>query len=137
MNDAQTILRMIETVDPAHTGILDVIDAKVTFYLKGLSLRRRNLGDETPAIAAITFESSEFRNYTRSRDVLKAIRPQGCYIRVGHDGEGPDPDLFICEMLYNLAEPAIKTPPFPTEELAELHAIIQAIAYERSQAGGQ
>jgi hypothetical protein len=73
MTEAETILKMIETVDPADTEKLDEIDARVGEYL---------------------------------------------------DYNSPDPKAVI-----GSRENA--SPELQTEELAELHAIVQAIEYER------
>lgn len=145
---------MIEEVDPADTDKLDEIEVRVECFLRGITLVKwphtihwpekpdrpaytrsyNNMGTVNhPDMAKVVV----YKRYTRSRDALKAIRPDGCYFRVGNDGEGTDPDLFVCEMYYAPAykNRGIKAVALPTEELAELHAIIQAIAYERGQVG--
>lgn len=109
MSDAKNILSLIESVDPSDTAKLDEIDRAVDNYLS-------NSG------------SVLSKQYTRSRDALKAIRPEGCVLSIQTSG--------TCAIWY-------KSNPFhadsnfvgegKTEELAELHAIIQAIDYERSQ----
>src|SRR5262249_23630579 len=67
--------------------------------------------------------------YTRSRDALKAIRPEGWFI--GNMREYASRE-FMCGLYQrSSAEMEIVSGDLPTEELAELHAIVQAIEYER------
>jgi hypothetical protein len=115
MTEAETILKMIETVDPADAAKLDEIDARVFDFAHGQGMAQTavNVG-KTHGIP------SGIPQYSRSRDALKAIRPEGwrfiCWPK--HcDALGPRAELLADRL--------------PTEELAELHAIIQAIEYER------
>lgn len=67
--------------------------------------------------------------YTRSRDALKSIRPEGWGFSISH---------LNAVVAYRINDTggfdyALQTQKLPTEELAELHAIIQAIEWERSQ----
>lgn len=130
---AQTLLTLIEKVDPTDTRMLDEIDAWVHIYL----------GD-TVRTAKFTISSAYevwFKNggwedpirFTRSRDALKAIRPEGWIFAV-HWRE-------TSKGLYPTGHGSRKdgiadvqsTKKLPTEELAELHAIIQAIEYGRTK----
>jgi hypothetical protein len=72
--------------------------------------------------------------YTRSRDALKAIRPEGFIFRSHLIMEDDDGDLIYCYAFERRNDFALvgRTPTLPTEELAELHAIIQAIEYKRA-----
>jgi len=110
---SETILKLIENVDPGDTNTLDKIDALTFVYT------RQNE-------SAVTHPQ-----YTRSRDALKAIRPGGWWF---------DMEVTIIgkEWVYSCGLPnfidtdsLVESKPLPTEELAELHAIIQAIEYER------
>ena len=122
---AQEILAMIEAVDPADTAKLDEIDRWVCRYVHGMSEGFNG-----------TYEPEKHR-YTSSRDALKAIRPKGYSVYIQKTTS------CMCTMEYvtygALDEDKIKPQKLvtarnlPTEELAELHAIIQAIAYERQQ----
>ena len=108
MTDAATILKMIETVDPSDTVEMDKIDIAVGDYVDGQWYGRQ---------------------FTRSRDALKAIRPKGWNFAML-----PLSDFtFLCQASHG--DPNRTDGPesdhLGTEELAELHAIIQAIAYER------
>lgn len=105
---AAEILKMIETVDPADTAKLDEIDARVLEYINANGIIHR--------------WSSRLK-YTRSRDALKAIRPEGWTYSCGFVGHAR-----LCSVKRGAAFHAEK---LPSEELAELHAIIQAIEYER------
>jgi hypothetical protein len=113
MGGTADILKMIETVSSDDTAKLDEID-KAVFYYCGCSF-------------------ASIQKYTRSRDALKAIRPNGSSLSlcIGIDGrtkyqywhatkDNPNPYPYEASDL-------------PTEELAELHAIIQAIEYERNR----
>lgn len=136
------ILKMIETVDPNDTAKMDEIDARVWCYLhqhtyigmdegSGFSIKYRHKdGYET---ASILFGIIK---YTRSRDALKAIRPEGRFFEIT---KYPSAASFASDGFHarwyvdGRLQPQ---PELPTEELAELHAIIQAIAYERAQKEG-
>ena len=149
--DSVKILQMIETVDPEDTAKLDEIDARVWCWMKGHDpeLLVYELNQDGEAISEDRKQEfwkeyplknvqnpfavySSYR-YTRSRDALKAIRPEGwwfecCLICDGtymaelHNDRGcvDDDEGITVKAWYR-----------QNEELAELHAIIQAIAYER------
>lgn len=129
MTDAYKILKMIENASPYDTATLDEIDARVWCYLNNVYLvrfdfhgtnREINFGDSKTG----TFkgEAKDVPLYTRSRDALKRIRPDGVVIQVTYYPQGFQGDAVGSKG---------KSPRLPTEELAELHAIIQAIVYER------
>jgi hypothetical protein len=117
MTRAQSILKMIETVDPADVEKLQEIERKVFCYLY--------LTKDVIAVAM-----PEHPRYTRSRDALKKIRPHGYqfdiegirhkYVATISKSPGSKKNIFFSEELL-------------TEELAELHAVIQAVNYERAQ----
>lgn len=132
------ILKMIEEVDPSDSAKLDEIDDAVMRFL---------FPDHTIFRDKANFQVvNGIRRYpavgfVRSRDALKAIRPtpynrkvggyqDAWYFQILPNGDGE----WRCVFGNQGANPNGKTPYFHTEELAELHAIIQAIAYER-QAG--
>jgi len=105
----QKLLKMIETYDPSNHDGMDDIDALVWKYL-----------DMPLAVASPT----------RSRDILKGIRPDGWFLSM--EGWPQDePPLWRYKISLHKIGNFI-SPPLPTEELAELHAIIQAIEYERN-----
>lgn len=69
--------------------------------------------------------------YTRSRDALKAIRPRGWGFDIQtHNHRG---DVVSWRCIAELCDKQVhfSSGVLLSEELAELHAIIQAIAYER------
>ncbi len=144
MREAATIMKMIENVSSDDTEKLDEIDARVWCYMKGYILNpvpQFQGSDDRPGRIKVYFtdgnkcgvsQSVPHMIYTRSRDALKAIRPTGwelvilteinrCDIFIPNGDGTADMDKIIsgkkCE----------------TEELAELHAVIQAIEYERKQ----
>jgi hypothetical protein len=135
MTPAQTILKLIESVDPSDTAKLDEIDARVWCLTHGQEYVGRNVSGEecfrngyngmTPTSAR------KARKYTRSRDALKAIRPEGFVWQhlTHYEGFSTRAELNpVTDKSIVLSSPRF----LPTEELAELHAIIQAIEHERS-----
>lgn len=161
MTDDETTLKMIEEVDPAHTAKLDEIDARVWCFLKGYTfLYLEHFSSSGKAVKCFRYDDngtcglarSQIK-YTRSRDALKAIRPEGWQFqivwRTGEKGRpfgGRYGEVWkVCASGYLIDESHGKygemgcltvdlgNHPLPTEELAELHAIIQAIAYERGK----
>lgn len=117
------LLKMIETVDPSDTAKLDEIDFEVSLYIeqpKNESHIRKKIVWWCPA-----------KKYTRSRDALKEIRPEGWYFRIDYEGtrNGPFP---YAEARNDVVVDVFSSGKQKTEELAELHAIIQAIDYDRS-----
>lgn len=127
MEDYKAILKMIESVDPNDTVKLDEIDMEVSLYLKPerrADLIRRKMIWYIPSA-----------KYTRTRDALKAIRPKSASITLYEMNNGGGFILGVRCVLEFMNGKKVFSPNklLPTEELAELHAIIQAIAYERGQ----
>jgi len=122
---------MIEGVDPSDTDTMDELDRKVVYFLGG-RIELKHYGNSFKVLEE-TFGSGIFnpvRKYTRSRDALKAIRPDGYMFYI--DNFDPELTWFQCSgWCKEIKYETISTPSLPTEELAELHAIIQAIEYER------
>jgi hypothetical protein len=77
---AKEILEMIEAVDPGDSAKLNEIDARVKRYLSN-------------GVWNQTYYEKKLKDgrwfpepqYTRSRDALKAIRPEGWQFRMVHD----------------------------------------------------
>lgn len=143
----ETILKMIEEVDPVDTAKLDEIDARVDALVHGGTAYQYTVGPENeftvwgvknsgkPRTNKSGYVSvTEIPKYSRSRDALKAIRPEGWRWVVGTNNTagGYKSDAQYHCSLYNGRHEVEYVHDFPTEELAELHAIIQAIAYERT-----
>lgn len=128
---AETILKMIEAVDPKDTKAMDKIDWLVDRYVNpdwqeivGTYGQPRLYKWEDGS------HERQAHEYTRSRDALKAIRPDGYALVIGKIW----PDYFTIARIFHVKDPvAFETKEMKTEELAELHAVIQAIAYERTQ----
>ena len=112
MTEAEKIFNMIENVDPTDSATLDEIDFRVDKYLGGVP------------------NYIKARQYTRSRDALKAVRPEGWWFH-GMSRYFDEPHIYVAEPKDD--DSLILSPSLPTEELAELHAIVQAIAYEREK----
>ncbi len=132
MTTAAELLKLIETVDPSDSAKLDEIDARVWCWMNSNTYDYcfRNNANE---LVAKTPEENVVTNiplYTRSRDALKAIRPEGWYFFCNPKwciAETKKYDDYTGNKLIFESSPYCKT-----EELAELHAIIQAIDYERN-----
>ena len=118
---------MIEEVDPKNGKQLFEIDKAVIVYL--------NPEDADWVRCSVRHEVT---NYCTSRDALKAIRPERVSITVT---SYPPLEHAACTANFWSdvnAGPfsehwAFKSPELATEELAELHAIIQAIQHNRKQ----
>lgn len=138
MSEARKILNMIETVSPDDTGRLNEIDARVycwwqgnveyvshrTSDIFGAILKCRQIQESIEYPAGQEHVESNVPQFTRSRDALKAIRPKGYFLCIESDEDG-----CYCRTwkgCSNFHSGVIKT-----EEIAELHAIVQAIEYER------
>ena len=154
MTEVKTILEMIESLAGYteaeilrdHTDTLDEIDARVFFFKEydGKVLFHKidngatfyyNPGDEENCYKYGNYYGTWVApQYTRSRDALKAIRPEGGWWEINTYSAGA---FCFCQMDAWRKEPWFKSPGvgkyLPTEELAELHAIVQAIEWERSQ----
>ncbi len=82
-------------------------------------------GKKTQTEASLTVD----KQFMSSRDALKSIRPEGWWFRMG-----TDPNQEHMAGLYNskTGDEGFMTDeePMPTEEAAELHAIMQAWIYE-------
>lgn len=133
--DVNEILRMIETVDPADSAKMDEIDARVEVYLlndlKNYLFEGRVVSPQE-FIAVCKDLGCNTPSYTRSRDALKAIRPDRFKALICTEPTNGvwdiEQDLGNEESgywHYGLVSKA------KSEELAELHAVLQAIDYER------
>jgi hypothetical protein len=133
MTAAKTILEMIESVDPKDTDKLDEIDARVTVFLhphrdyKCHGMWKKELWVWVHGFVQ-DWPYTKVVPYTRSRDSLKQIRPKGWQFCFSDWGDGWDVTLFPTDVKY----PRLDSKRLPTEELAELFAIIQAIEWERN-----
>ena len=131
IEDYKTILNMIDGVDPSDTAKLDEIDARFWCYLNKWKFAGIHKGviftkDEETQCEITTGTTHAGYKYTRSRDALKAIR-EGRYIEVKQARDGK----WKCWVMVKPGRLFSAYKWLPTEELAELHAIIQAISYER------
>lgn len=130
----QVILNLIENVDPADTAVLDEIDARVYCYLHCFAneyISHINKGQYI-LVTAKTLQGDDhyeqiWKKYTRSRDSLKAIRPEGS---IYHYYESL---INKCAVIH-LGDNEFRFDGKKTEKLTELHAIIQAIEWERTNA---
>jgi len=142
MTDVEIIFFQIENVSHDDTAQLSEIDARVWCWLSGKMYSYAGRGEDKVhkvrkdiKIRGLhmylvegrkeAFPVPAFKNYTRSRDALKAIRPVGYKtFQITYNVAG----RYTC-----FAGRRFDMISLPTEELAELHAIIQAIEFERAQ----
>lgn len=139
------ILKMIEEVSPDDTAKLDEIDIRTHCWL-----RNREWGGwhvegsdatgswalhEGKRVENSYTNHSSFTRLTRDRNWLKLIRPHGWVTMIVEIDNGGGFILGWNCCLKNIQDKLVTSRPYtlPTEELAELHAIIQAIEYERSK----
>lgn len=125
MTPASEILKLIETVSPDDTGKLDEIDLLVGQWIGLFPYQQPYTGHP-------------INQYTSSRDALKKIRPEGWDISIqsydfSYDGKC-EPPHWSCNISKIGGKTFYGRHKSPTEELAELHAIIQAIEHERGTA---
>lgn len=104
-HNAKAIIAQIESTHPDDTAGLDNIDQQVAQFLGVASA-----------------------SYTRSRDALKTIRPPKFWLKIENWPHGRT-QVFGCFVLESGKVIAFQSGCGTTEELAELHAIIQGIAY--------
>ena len=130
---AQSILSLIETVEPRDTAKLDEIDMAAFRYVTGYTggfeggderVRQRWYARCAEMDPVIGPDWRPIPQYTRSRDALKAIRPEGWEIRIFVRPDGKHNECFAGQDIMSKFQ--------PTEELAELHAVLQAIEHERN-----
>ena len=125
MTPAEKILKMIEEVDPEDSDTLDEIDARFWCWKHDLELLP-NLDNHGFYFFMPESESTgwkELIKYTRSRDALKAERPEDWTYSSHQNRKGfeyPKPGWVV-----SLGS-VCRSPILPTEYLAELHAIVQA-----------
>lgn len=147
MTEAQKILKMIESVKPDYTDTLDEIDARTEcFFQKNVRYVNHFTDEELGRFcvtarqveASIEYDAAhehiwDIPHYTRSRDALKSIRPEGWNLDITSANQNyPYSKAKIYISAGFRDKEAFYSPELPTEELAELHAIIQAIQYERT-----
>ena len=134
MTTAKEILKLIETVDPNDTAKLDEIDALVYAYFMNLEWKWKKPEGRIYHNKYWLYDAGrgEFKQkpvrFTKSRDALKAIRPEGWLFYLCNF---PKEHTWFQFDAHHNRHTIEQFPCFPTEELAELHAIIQAIEFER------
>lgn len=145
MTPAQTILKMIEEVDPGDRDGLGKIECAVECWLQKKELKLKHLGHSDFSSDWVYLDPDDegalipvlIPQYTRSRDALKAIRPEGWITSKIQAMMVVAEGIVWQASTDKIAATTHMVSPFlPTEELAELHAIIQAVEYERGKAVG-
>jgi hypothetical protein len=139
IEQARHILRLIETVDPNDTAILDEIDARFWCLRNGYEFHPYKA-----RVSLFAWEKSGNRNlkhyetvpkYTRSLDACQAAMPEGWYLLLVNTDAGATIDRigfvwFACLKRLKPEENDTQSPSLPTAPLAWLHAIVQAMIFE-------
>lgn len=149
MNNHETILRMIEEVDPKDENALREIDARVHCWYNYRDcefismVQNEKYYFQKDNDGCVITNLSYVPPYTTSRDAIKSIRPDGWGTHFTTATK--EPLKFWAMLRTDNPEDKIKgnygvfkndiwfDADSPSEELAELHATIQAIAYERQK----
>lgn len=135
MTTAKELLSMIEAVKPDDTEGLLEINAHTECFLEGLKYQSHQIVcPRMKKTIQINHEDGTHYSglfFSHDRNALKAIRPEGWLFgskalllsgeRVAYEAWA---DKFLCRY--------VESPLLPTAELSELHAIIQAIEWERN-----
>lgn len=138
MTDIEIILALIETVKPDDTAMLDEIDARVWCWRGLLPFVKVYRCDETFKMRLVCMDrladgSNKECSFpvlslvTRSRNAIKQMRPDGYYPQMTYSFFTK---RWICEV-WNIDHNIVSKYANPIEELAELHATLQAIQHER------
>ena len=120
---------MLETVQADDTATLDEIDARYWCAGQGVDFLyalTEGSADVKFGIKGVAYYKRDVPIYTRSRDLLKLERPDGCFVIVAPRIAKP---VFIGSAYFPVVGVAVlnmRSPDLPTEELAEFYAIIQA-----------
>lgn len=137
---AAMILEMINSVDPKDTETLDEIDARV-YCLRG-GKRYRSF-ERTPYGLSVIYKYDDYGQvaahsgrdliaalYTRSRDALKCIRPMAFAFTLTYEElKGWKAEMtWVHDTNIRFVSPAKWS-----EEIAELHAVVQAIRWEHNE----
>ena len=131
------ILELIENVDPSDTETLDEIDVLTFCFLNNETLKEWRPEDFEFDVNEHNFThiygnfefKDECQQYTRSLDASKAIQPDGWMLRTYQEKF----TKYYCHLIkyFDSGKILFDADGMPTEELARLHAIIQAIQWER------
>lgn len=120
----EEILKMIESVDHTNKRAMFALNEGVYEWLLSIN------------------PETKYGNFVFSRDALKAIRPEGYFPqtnRAKKESYTPWGFQALAAKLTgdDLGHCTEFSPVLPTEELAELHAIIQAINHERKESDNE
>lgn len=132
MTHAQQRLSLIENVDPADTAGIDEIDKRTQAFLHGLDQEGTGADQFGELRVWEMYSEDEYKPYTRSRDALGTIWPKGWLF--GTTIGSMDYNKFYCVgFKHEQWNTKVSGAELGTKELAELHAILQAIEYERGE----
>lgn len=106
----------------------DKLDAQIHAFLNNHKIRKYD--DRAYYFSGGYISSNYIPRYCTSRDVLKSIRPKGWVFSINNlDGFGTT----VRGIKHGFGDKVSSRYDMDSEELAELHAIIQAIAKDREQ----
>lgn len=134
--DSQTILTMIENVDPKDTATLDEIDCLTHLYLGyfwhgDLEPHENGAGHWGLMKGCHCVNEDYFapdcRHYSTSIDAQEAIDTQGCLVDLYQQNNKE----FSCSLYYHI-DIQLYSPHLPTRPLALLHALVQLTEWKRN-----
>jgi len=141
IEQAKRLIIKIESVDHEDSAALDEIDLLFTVILENKERRgkvTRVCNDYGRKVLFQLYGSIEQQLYSRSRDALKAARPEGWAFEAEQktNFETSVYTFGFWSIQYHdfnedneVCFPLLKSPELKTEELAEFHAIVQAWIY--------
>jgi len=131
IEQARYILHMIETYDTKNTEVLDEIDARWWLVAEGYINAPHNAFWHKDVNVNTRFicQGNLAPKYTRRRDALKAIRLDGWVVNLVLNFNDNESFFAVYNWFGDNVSKQIDSPKLPTEELAELHAIIQTYIY--------
>lgn len=135
-SESKKILEMIENLSLDDEVALNEIDARVWVFLElsnefeitfsGATVYYRHKSWPSGA-RTIMHHPFQHPQYTRSRDALKSVRPDGWAFAIWSNVSCAK---WVCGISKD-SDNLMTSVSLPSEELAELHAIIQAKQWER------
>lgn len=136
MTDYTDLIHMIETVDPTDEVMLEEIDVRATMFIYDYPYNpcALEIAGNGYRIVHLPRGFARVAELSLSVDECKRKQPEGwspVFIAVADFGKGNSHIWDFSLQQSNGLDPIIVTGFGRTEPLARLHAVIQAIAYER------
>lgn len=145
LKESDKILEIIQDADHEDGRILNWIDAKFFCFLHGLEYLYYGPSPINKSIWALkvagvrpdqrtAYQDNVIPPYTLSRDVLKSVRDDYLpnWFIVDCDQRTPETTYYALRREFSDGA-LVESPELPTEYLAELHVIIQALEWEKRE----